>query len=67
MFNGSEHYDDDYFKLVEPAGATDLNGTTSNDRTNYFQTVPTSALDPVLWLESDRMGFMKERSTRETG
>ena len=44
MFNGSEHYDDDYFKLVEPAGATDLNGTTSNDRTNYFQTVPTSAL-----------------------
>ncbi|MGI6455696.1 MAG: M16 family metallopeptidase [bacterium] len=65
MFNGSEHYDDDYFKLVEPAGATDLNGTTSNDRTNYFQTVPTSALDLVLWLESDRMGFMKGAINQE--
>lgn len=56
MFNGSENYDDDYFKVLEPLGATVLNGTTSNDRTNYFQNVPTSALDVVLWMESDRMG-----------
>jgi zinc protease len=58
MFNGSEHFDDDWFKAVEPLGASDLNGTTNNDRTNYFETVPTSALDRVLWLESDRMGHL---------
>ncbi|MGH7545375.1 MAG: M16 family metallopeptidase, partial [Gemmatimonadota bacterium] len=58
MFNGSEHYNDDYFKVLEPLGATDLNGTTNQDRTNYFQNVPTSALDVVLWMESDRMGHM---------
>ena len=58
MFNGSENYNDDYFKAVEPIGATDLNGTTSNDRTNYFQNVPISALDRILWLESDRMGHL---------
>src|SRR4030067_1428165 len=43
MFNGSEHYDDDYFKPMEKAGATDLNGTTNEDRTNYFQNVPVTA------------------------
>ena len=58
MFNGSEHFNDDYFKAVEPIGATDLNGTTNNDRTNYFQNVPTPALDRILWLESDRMGHL---------
>ncbi len=58
MFNGSEHFNQDYFKVLEKLGATDLNGTTSNDRTNYFQNVPTSALDTVLWLESDRMGHL---------
>ncbi|HSR16206.1 MAG TPA: pitrilysin family protein [Gemmatimonadales bacterium] len=58
MFNGSEHYQDDYFKAVEPIGATDLNGTTNSDRTNYFQNVPVPALDRVLWLESDRMGHL---------
>ncbi len=58
MFNGSEHHKTDYFKAVDKIGATDMNGTTSNDRTNYFETVPTSALDQVLWLESDRMGYM---------
>lgn len=58
MFNGSEHYDDDYFKMLEPVGATDLNGTTNNDRTNYFQNVPTSALEVALWMESDRMGHL---------
>jgi zinc protease len=59
MFNGSEHYNDDYFKPLQEVGATDLNGTTNEDRTNYFETVPVSSLDLVLWLESDRMGFLK--------
>ena len=58
MFNGSENYRDDYFKVMEAAGATKLNGTTWFDRTNYFQNVPTSALDMTLWMESDRMGHL---------
>src|SRR5512143_2276721 len=58
MFNGSEHFNDDYFKVLEKIGATDLNGTTNEDRTNYFQNVPVSALDTVLWMESDRMGHL---------
>jgi zinc protease len=58
MFNGSEHFDDDYFKAMEKVGATGLNGTTSEDRTNYFEDVPRDALDFALWMESDRMGYM---------
>jgi zinc protease len=58
MFNGSEHYNKDYFQLMDAIGATDLNGTTNNDRTNYFENFPVSALDKVLWIESDRMGYM---------
>ncbi len=58
MFNGTEHYDDDYFRPFEEVGATDMNGTTSQDRTNYFQTVPETALDLALWMESDRMGHL---------
>ncbi len=58
MFNGSENFNQDYFKVLEKIGATDLNGTTNSDRTNYFQNVPTSALDTVLWMESDRMGHL---------
>lgn len=58
MFNGSENFNDDYFQALERVGATDLNGTTSEDRTNYFQNVPTSALDVALWMESDRMGHL---------
>lgn len=58
MFNGSENYNDDYFKVMEKIGSTDLNGTTNQDRTNYFETVPTSALDLTLWMESDRMGHL---------
>ena len=58
MFNGSEHYNDEYFRPLEKAGATKANGTTWNDRTNYFQNVPVSALDLTLWLESDRMGHL---------
>ena len=58
MFNGSEHYNTDYFQLMDAIGATDLNGTTNNDRTNYFENFPVNALDKVLWVESDRMGFL---------
>ena len=58
MFNGSENYDGEYFAPFQEAGVTDINGTTSADRTNYFQTVPTTALDLALWMESDRMGHM---------
>jgi zinc protease len=58
MFNGSENYDKDFFGPMERAGATDMNGTTNEDRTNYFENVPTNALDLVLWMESDRMGHL---------
>ena len=65
MFNGSENYDGEWFLPMELAGGTDLNGTTWFDRTNYFQTVPTPALDMVLWMESDRMGHMLGAITQE--
>ncbi|MCB0530722.1 MAG: insulinase family protein [Lewinellaceae bacterium] len=58
MFNGSENFNTDYFQALEAIGGTDLNGTTNEDRTNYFQNVPIGALDQVLWLESDRMGHL---------
>lgn len=58
MFNGSENFNDDFFKATQKLGASDQNGTTSVDRTNYFQTVPKEALDSILWLESDRMGHL---------
>jgi len=58
MFNGSENHRDEWFKPMEAAGATKLNGTTWFDRTNYFQNVPTSAFDMTLWMESDRMGHL---------
>lgn len=58
MYNGSENYNDEFFRPLDAAGATDRNGSTSSDYTNYYQTVPTSALDMVLWMESDRMGHL---------
>ncbi|HWG54791.1 MAG TPA: pitrilysin family protein [Gemmatimonadaceae bacterium] len=58
MFAGSENHNDRYIPTAEALGATDLNGTTNEDRTNYFETVPTTALDRTLWLESDRMGHL---------
>ncbi len=58
MFNGSENHDDEYFRPLQEVGVTNINGTTDFDRTNYFQTVPTSAVDLALWLESDRMGHL---------
>ncbi len=65
MFNGSEHYDNDWFGPLEEVGATDLNGTTWFDRTNYFQTVPTTALERILWMESDRMGHLLGALTQD--
>ena len=65
MFNGSENYDDEYFGPFERAGATEMNGTTNSDRTNYFQNVPTTALDMALWMESDRMGHLLGAITQE--
>jgi zinc protease len=58
MFQGSENFRDEYFKPFEQVGATNMNGTTNFDRTNYFQNVPTTALDLALWMESDRMGHL---------
>jgi zinc protease len=64
MFNGSEHWDKEFQGPLERVGATDLNGTTNEDRTNYFENVPTSALDLALWLESDRMGHLTAAITQ---
>jgi zinc protease len=58
MFNGSENHDDEFFRPLEKVGATQVNGTTYFDRTNYFETVPTPALELALFLESDRMGHL---------
>jgi len=58
MFNGTENYNSEYFEPFEKIGSTDQNGTTNSDRTNYFQNVPTNALDLALWMESDRMGHL---------
>src|SRR6476469_4700808 len=58
MFNGSEDLPGDYFTYLQQIGATDYNGTTSFDRTNYFETVPTGALERTLFMESDRMGHL---------
>ncbi|MDQ3124917.1 MAG: insulinase family protein, partial [Pseudomonadota bacterium] len=58
MFGGSENSPTSHIQAMSAAGATGLNGTTWFDRTNYFQTVPTPALEQTLFLESDRMGFL---------
>ncbi|WP_141696120.1 M16 family metallopeptidase, partial [Xanthomonas translucens] len=58
MFSGSENHKGSYFQPFEKVGANDMNGTTGSDRTNYFETVPTTALDLALWMESDRMGHL---------
>ncbi len=58
MFSGSDNFNHTYLPEMEKIGATNLNGTTNNDRTNYFENVPTSMLDYVLFAESDRMGHL---------
>jgi predicted Zn-dependent peptidase len=65
MFNGSENAPGDFFAPLQQVGATDFNGTTWFDRTNYFETVPTPALDLALFLESDRMGHLLKAVTQE--
>jgi len=65
MFNGSENYNDEFFKPFERVGATNMNGTTYFDRTNYFENVPNTALDMALWMESDRMGHMLGAITQD--
>ncbi len=65
MFGGSEHLDGSYIDAMERIGATDLNGTTSEDRTNYFENVPRSALDYTLFAESDRMGHFYNTINQE--
>jgi predicted Zn-dependent peptidase len=65
MFNGSENAPGDYFGPLQQVGATDFNGTTWLDRTNYFQNVPTGAIELALFLESDRMGYLLGAVTQE--
>lgn len=63
MFQGSDHVaDEEHFKTVTESGGT-LNGSTNFDRTNYYQTVPSNYLERMLWLESDRMGFLLDAVT----
>ncbi|MBI5533596.1 MAG: insulinase family protein [Deltaproteobacteria bacterium] len=67
MFQGSKHVgEDQFFQFLERAGASDRNGTTSTDRTNYFETVPSNRLELALWLESDRMGFLLDHVDQKT-
>ncbi len=65
MFNGTENYPGDFFEPFQKIGATGQNGTTNSDRTNYFQNVPSHALDVALWMESDRMGHFLGALTQE--
>jgi len=64
MFEGSEHHDAGFFPPVQQAGGV-LNGSTNTDRTNYWEVVPTSAVDLALWMESDRMGYLLPAVTLE--
>src|SRR5713101_8741908 len=62
MFEGSRHVaGSSHFHLLEAAGASDINGTTDFDRTNYFETLPSNQLELALWLESDRMGYLPDQ------
>jgi len=67
MFQKSKHVAEDaFFRTLEAAGGSDMNGTTDQDRTTYFETVPTNQLETVLWLESDRMGYLLDDLTAES-
>src|SRR5882672_3659752 len=62
MFQGTKHVGEDkHFEYLQKAGASNVNGSTGNDHTNYFEVVPSNQLELALWLESDRMGFLLER------
>jgi predicted Zn-dependent peptidase len=63
MFQGTKHIPEDkHFEYLQKAGASSVNGSTSHDRTNYFEVLPTNQLELALWLESERMGFLLERT-----
>src|SRR5450432_4168376 len=65
MFEGSDHVaKGEHFKIVTEAGGT-LNGSTTQDRTNYFETVPSNQLEKMIWLEADRMGYLLDAVTQE--
>lgn len=64
MFQGSQHHDSEYFGPLEKVGA-DLNGSTNEDRTNYYESLPANGLERALWLEADRMGFLLPALTQE--
>jgi predicted Zn-dependent peptidase len=67
MFQGSRHVGEDmFFQYLERAGASERNGTTGTDRTNYFETVPSNQLELALWLESDRMAYLLDHVDEET-
>lgn len=66
FFNGSENYPHGFREAMDDLGATNRNGTTSTDRTNFFEDVPVSALDRTLYLEADRMGFLAKQITAES-
>ncbi|MFW5739774.1 MAG: M16 family metallopeptidase, partial [Myxococcota bacterium] len=67
MFQGSKHVgEDQFFMYLERAGASERNGTTSLDRTNYYECVPSNQLELALWLESDRMGFLLDHVDQKT-
>ena len=64
MFQGTKHIPEDkYFEFLQKAGASNVNGSTAADRTNYFEVVPSNQLELALWLESDRMGFLLDRAS----
>src|SRR6266568_4695945 len=66
MFEGSKHVGPKaHFRYLEAAGASDINGTTDFDRTNYFETLPSNQLELALWLESDRMAYLSGTLDRE--
>ncbi|HYQ03102.1 MAG TPA: pitrilysin family protein [Polyangiaceae bacterium] len=65
MFEGSKYVGHEFDRILESIGATNSNGTTAWDRTNYFETAPSENLETLLWLESDRMGFMIDTLTQE--
>lgn len=64
MFQGSKHFNDDYFKALQDIGG-EVNGATNQDRTRYYEIVPSNYLERALWLESDRMGFLLDALTEE--
>jgi zinc protease len=64
MFQKSENVgEDQFFKNIQNAGGT-LNGSTNQDRTNYFEVIPNNSIEMAMWMESDRMGYLENTVTR---